>query len=32
MDLVDPDQDVTEGIRISAVKYPPPIWMRISKR
>ncbi|KAL2847758.1 cytochrome P450 [Aspergillus pseudoustus] len=31
-DLVDPDQDVTNGIRVSAVKYPPPVPMRITKR
>ncbi|KAI1380425.1 cytochrome P450 [Hypoxylon crocopeplum] len=31
-DLINPDQQLDEGIRISAVKYPPPIWMRIVKR
>ncbi|KAI0382186.1 cytochrome P450 [Hypomontagnella monticulosa] len=30
--LINPDQQVEEEIRISAVKYPPPIWMRINKR
>ncbi|KAG8408234.1 hypothetical protein J3459_018095 [Metarhizium acridum] len=32
MDLVDPSQDVLDGIRISAVKYPPPVRMRITPR
>lgn len=32
MDLTDPEQDVREGIRVSAVKYPPPIPMKIMKR
>lgn len=32
MELVNPEQDVTGDVRISAVKYAPPIWMRIRKR
>ncbi|KAH8911975.1 cytochrome P450 [Coniochaeta sp. PMI_546] len=32
MELVNPGQDVRGEVRISAVKYPPPIWMRIRKR
>lgn len=32
MELVNPEQDVTGEVRISAVKYPPPIWMHIRKR
>ncbi|KAJ9165351.1 Cytochrome P450 [Coniochaeta hoffmannii] len=32
MELVNPSQDVRGEVRISAVKYPPPIWMRIRKR
>ncbi|KFA54552.1 hypothetical protein S40293_08046 [Stachybotrys chartarum IBT 40293] len=32
MDLTDPEQDVRKGIRVSAVKYPPPIPMKITKR
>ncbi|KAB5554742.1 cytochrome P450 [Coniochaeta sp. 2T2.1] len=32
MELVNPDQDVRGDVRISAVKYPPPIWMKIRKR
>ncbi|KAJ5602591.1 cytochrome P450 [Penicillium hordei] len=32
LDLVDPNQDVREGIRISAVKYPPPIPMRVTTK
>lgn len=31
-DLVHPDQNIREGIRISAVKYPPPIMMKITPR
>ncbi|KAJ6142059.1 hypothetical protein N7497_011158 [Penicillium chrysogenum] len=32
LELVDPNQDVREGIRISAVKYPPPVPMKITRR
>ena len=32
MDLVDPSQDVRDGIRVSAVKYPPPVMMKITPR
>jgi len=32
MELMNPDQDVRGEVRISAVKYPPSIWMRIRKR
>ncbi|RFU80102.1 cytochrome p450 [Trichoderma arundinaceum] len=32
LDLVDPDQDIREGIRISAVKYPPPVMMKVTPR
>ncbi|OIW31503.1 cytochrome P450 [Coniochaeta ligniaria NRRL 30616] len=32
MELVNPGQDVRGEMRISAVKYPPPIWMRIRQR
>ncbi|KAI2628736.1 cytochrome P450 [Hypoxylon sp. NC1633] len=30
--LLNPDQKLEEGIRISAVKYAPPIWIRVVKR
>jgi hypothetical protein len=32
MELVNPGQDVRGEVRISAVKYPPPIWMHVRKR
>ncbi|KAM0550298.1 hypothetical protein ACHAPJ_008968 [Fusarium lateritium] len=32
LDLVNPNQDVEDGIRISAVKYPPPVPMRITRK
>ncbi|OAQ66104.1 cytochrome P450 [Pochonia chlamydosporia 170] len=32
LDLVNPDQDVRDGIRISAVKYPPPVMMKVRSR
>lgn len=32
MDLVNPDQDVKDGIRVSAVKYPPPVMMNVTKQ
>lgn len=32
MTLVDPNQDVAGGIRISAVKYAPEIYMNIRKK
>jgi hypothetical protein len=32
LDLIDPDQDIREGIRISAVKYPPPVMMKVRPR
>ncbi|KAL6246465.1 hypothetical protein RBB50_006701 [Rhinocladiella similis] len=32
MALVNPEQNLQEEIRISAVKYAPPIWMRLYKR
>ncbi|KAL2203291.1 cytochrome P450 [Sarocladium strictum] len=30
-DLVDPNQDIRDGIRTSAVKYPPPVKMTVTK-
>ncbi|KAH8885468.1 cytochrome P450 [Thozetella sp. PMI_491] len=32
MDLAHPEQDVMGAVRISAVKYPPPIWMHVRHR
>jgi hypothetical protein len=32
MTLVDPNQDVASGIRISAVKYAPEIHMNVRKK
>ncbi|EXJ77316.1 hypothetical protein A1O3_09542 [Capronia epimyces CBS 606.96] len=32
MDLLNPDQALEDEIRVSAVKYPPPIWMRLHKK
>jgi hypothetical protein len=32
MSLMHPEQDVRDQFRISAVKYPPEIWMHIRRR
>lgn len=32
MSLVDPEMTLDDGIRISAVKYPPPVWMRLEPK
>ncbi|CAG9994324.1 unnamed protein product [Clonostachys byssicola] len=32
LELLDPDQDLSKGIRVSAVKYPPPVWVKVVKR